>query len=445
MELIFIIMSTAVGTIVGSVAGVLLAQRVKGSPSKETMALQGQLRASDTALAEATATLTELRKQATELNKTVLDRNEELKKSHEQLERAKVAAIAGNSDLTAQELALRVAAMAEQCAALEAQARQDAIRATEMAGVRAAELEEKMEALKAELVQQNLLTIESRNQAAQLQQQLTGAGTRIGELTESVATAEAVAQRVAVLEGELAAERLNLQQAVEQIQQAEADAAARQQVQDALAEEVASGRQLCADLQQKLEDAVTETQRIPGLESELAGEQQRVQNLTAEFFRITADLAEQQRNRATLEEQLASQRKELEDAAQRLAEATAGSADDGEKIAAIEAQAAGERERAAAELADSRQQLASFETQLTAEQARSEGLLAQIADLEAKLQEERKNASRGMAALSAAQENLARVFKAMNMEVPANLAAEPANGNGHKPQAELLEAEQQPV
>ena len=258
MEPIFIILFTAVGTIVGSVAGVFLAHRMHRAPSAENAALKMQLRTSESALADAAITAEELRTRVAELDKAVQDRGTELKKTREQL----TVALAGgplSAETGARELAIRAAALIDQCSELEARAKEEKSRIADEAARQAAEVE--------------------RQRTQEVADQLACA------LVESAGHQ----QQRAALEAELASERQFITDLTGQLSCAATEAAEHRQ-QDADQEaELATGRRRVEELTDQLSritaEAAERQQQGTDLEAELATERQRVQDLTGQLSR----------------------------------------------------------------------------------------------------------------------------------------------------------------
>ena len=400
MEPIFIMSLLLVGTVAGYLVAVILAQLSNRKPAAEAASLRVQLQTTEASLAAATAGNESLRKQAAE-------REQLLKKQQEALDAtqngtAREATAVGDDPV--RELKARAEGLIALCAMVESRTKEAAERAAEDAAREKSAMEAQLEA--------------EQRRAAELAEQLTRAAEEAGAnqaLQDQLLTAGA---RLEASSAEMA----ELKQAVETArgQRAEADTRASQ----------------------------VEAQRA-ALEAQLATERDHSRGLAEMLDRLRSESGSAITERDEIENQLAAARGQANELAERLAsqkaELDAATAD----AVALEQELASERAHGddlkaqlgakTVEAADFRQSTeqntevrTELEKRLAQEQERNQELLKQVTDLrteivqlEGRLEEERRTAANGMKLLSAAQDNLARVFKALAMDPPA------IGSNGH--------------
>jgi chromosome segregation ATPase len=380
MELIFILMSTAVGTIVGSIAGVFTAQRVNRSHSPEAASLKMQLQASERSLAEIRANLEELRKQVGERDQQLKAAEEGRTRAQQSQQQAEArleqllaegmkGGVSPAEDSGNPDLAMGAAALSEQCTALEARLAEERNRMSDEAARQIAMLESEL----ARRPQENELTAE-RQRVQELSETVTSLK---AELT-AMATAESdLKQRLAVelserlgVEGDLAAERRQVQ-----------------------------------ELHQSIASLMAERAT---LENELGALRLRCEELTEQIAHLTAHLVD----RSAMENELVAERQRARELADRI---------DGMSAEVTEATQL--REKAMADYYAEREQAGELRKQVAAMEER-------VAQLDVKLREERQSAAKGMALLAVAQDNLSRVFSALAIEGPNGNGQGP-NGHGH--------------
>ncbi len=456
MELIFIFMSTAVGTVIGSIAGVFTAQKIHRTPSAESAALQMQLRASEASLAEAAANLEGLRRQVTERDRALEARVLELKAKQEQLDQLVNAAPAARTEgePSAGELAVRAAALIEQCSELEARARQERSRVSEEASRHLSALEAQLEAERQQ-VQESVrqiatLTIavaECQQRRQEIEDEHRRAqevwGEQIGRLTAEMQQSQ---EQCALAESQLAVgkERIgSLEEQVVKLTTASAETSDRKaSIEGQLAAERARSEDLAAQLDDLKAEAMQAGERNTGLEAHLTAAQAEIAELSTKLEILNTDHSAALERHSELAAELAAERAKSEELAGRIAEMGGESTEVRDRCAALVTEFAAEREngrqladqvaRLTVQLAMAQEEGASLEERLNGEQERSQGFASRIAgmndsiaQLETKLEEERQSAAQGMHLLSVAQDNLTRVFKA--------LAIETHNGNGSAP------------
>ena len=392
MEPIFIIMSTLVGTVAGCVAGVILAQRFSRRPAAEAASLRVQLQASEAGLAAAAANMEALRKQVSERDQTLQTRGEELRKAA--LEDAAGGRVSDSDP--SRELAIRAAALIEQCSVVETRNREERDRMAEEANRQKAALEAQVETERRrafEVGEQLARAAAESSENKALEAQLAAAGERIDGLTADLS-------RVAA-------------EAAEQRQASAAAGAQRDEVEAQLGVERDRSRELAGQLARLTAESGSAVSGRASLEKELSAEHARAEELTGRLAGVKAELEAACADASALEAKLASERDHGNELNAQLGLKTVEAADfrqsteqGVEKRAELESQLANERQR--------NDELLKQVTDLNTE----------VAHLESRLEEERQSAANGMKLLSMAQDNLNRVFKALAVDVQVG-------SNGH--------------
>ena len=88
MDMLLIVLSTAIGTVVGVAASILMTQRKK-QPSPNTAIMQQHLQKLEAALAGAASTMEDLQKQIAERDRNLETRAEELKVKDQEAQQAR--------------------------------------------------------------------------------------------------------------------------------------------------------------------------------------------------------------------------------------------------------------------------------------------------------------------------------------------------------------------
>jgi predicted nucleic acid-binding Zn-ribbon protein len=390
MELIFIIMSTAVGTVAGSVAGVIIAQRFNRRPAGEAAALRMQLQASEASLAAASANLLTLRKEVAEKDQLAQKRLAELPVQMEMPPATADGQNGNNASATdlAREMAARAFVLIEKCITAENTAKDERSRATEETGRKIAELEGLLEA--------------EKRRTREMAEELARAATESSGYKAAVAEVEAARKRVEELNAELERARA---EAAQLKQSAEAAAGERARWEAELAVERERAGEAVQQAARVAAEAASVASQRGGIETDLVDARKHVDELEKQLTGVQAELKAAAADATALEEELAAEREHGNKLKAQLGAKTVEAADykqsieqGGEKTVVLEKQLAEERERSEEML----RQIVDLKTEVT--------------HLEGRLDEERQTAAKGVALLTAAQDNLARVFKALSVD-----------------------------
>jgi len=256
MDPIVIALATAVGTLIGTSAGILVMRGKLRPPITETelAGLKEKLRAGEASLAESVTSLEDLRKQVAQRDKTLQQDADELQKRQQQHELAlaetqKEVARRTSAEQKVQELGAQLVAVNDQCTTLSAKVKEG----TELVASQWSQIaafETQVDALKKQLHDSTAEAARLKEAAAELQR-----------------SAGQESNQRAALEAQLTAERQRLEQLTAQLADAQIE---RSRFEGRLQEErqsAAKGMELLLMAQEKLSH-VFSAQAAAGSKSE---------------------------------------------------------------------------------------------------------------------------------------------------------------------------------
>ena len=267
MDLMFVLLFTGVGTVVGAAVVWALMQRKSRPPltDAELAALKERLQKSDAALAEAASRAEELGQRVSKQDQTLEENREELKARNQQLRMA-MQEVEG-------EITRRCAAehqmqgLSDQIAVLTEQLKQSQTTSGAQTDSGAQELTEQIARLVGELGEQQKVTEEAIHQRASLEGQLSAEREQIQKLMDETAQtdsgAEQANQSIAALQVELEGEKRQVQELTEGIARLMEEQSEQQKVtEEAIHQRASLEGQLGAEREriQKLMDEIAELQ-----------------------------------------------------------------------------------------------------------------------------------------------------------------------------------------